>query len=293
MNNLTHFSVIGGDVRQANLAALIASDGHTVSTFGIDARSPAPPVKNAASLSECMTDADCVVLPIPVARDAGMLNAPALRRPHALVEILSSAHPHQIIVGGRIPTDMREQAWHTGLHIVDFLDREDFAVRNAVPTAEGALQLALENTNITLHGATCLVIGYGRIGRVLSKNLYDLGAHVTVSARKQSDFAWIEVAGYQALDTTQLAGDLARFDIIFNTVPSIVLPKERLQELSGHCLCIDLASTPGGIDFDVAHELGLNCIWALGLPGKVAPRTAGVILRDTLYHIMNERRELS
>jgi len=148
----------------------------------------------------------------------------------------------------------------------------------------------MENTQITLHGARCLIIGCGRIGRTLAARLDALGAHVTVSARKQADFAWIEVAGYGQLETGRMEGQLERFDVIFNTVPDIVLPAALLRELSRDCLCIDLASSPGGIDFDAAHALGLNCVWALGLPGKVAPRTAGIILRDTLYHIMKERR---
>ncbi len=290
MNTPMRFSVVGGDVRQANLAALIAADGHIVSTFGIDARPLGPPVEAAGTLASCLENTDCVVLPIPVIRDAGTINAPALRKPHTVEELLTCAHPGQILVGGRMPQEMRERGRREGMYILDFLDREDFAVRNAVPTAEGALQIALENTNITLHGSQCLVVGFGRIGKVLAGNLKDLGAHVTVSARKQEDFAWMEVAGYDKAETDQLEGLLDRFDVIFNTAPAMVLPEARLRELQPHCLCIDLASTPGGIDFDAAHDLGLNCIWALGLPGKVAPRTAGVILRDTIYHIMSERR---
>lgn len=286
MKTPMRFSIMGGDVRQARLAELVEADGHEVSTFGIDALAISP----ALSARECMEGADCVVLPIPVMRDAGMLNAPALRRPQSMGGILDAAVPGQVLVGGRVPADFREQGRRKGLVILDVLEREDFAVRNAVPTAEGALQIALENTPVTLHGSRCLVIGFGRIGRVLARLLRELGARVTVSARRQDDFAWMDVCGYETLHTGALEGRLAGFDVIFNTVPAIVLPKERLEELSPSCLCIDLASTPGGIDFDAAHEMGIRCIWALGLPSKVAPKTAGLILRDTLYHIMSERK---
>lgn len=287
----TRFAVIGGDVRQTNLAGLIAADKYAVSLFGVDAGTPDPPAETVPSLERAMANADCVVLPIPVTREAGTLNMPALRRPYTLEELIALSHPGQILVGGRVPAELHERGRPAGLHILDFLEREDFAVRNAVPTAEGALQIAMENTQITLHGAYCLVVGCGRIGRTLATRLAALGARVTVSARKQADFAWIEVAGHGQLETGHLAEQLGRFDIIFNTVPDLVLPADLLRELSRDCLCIDLASTPGGVDFDAAHDLGLNCIWALGLPGKVAPRTASAILRDTLYRIIRERGE--
>ena len=289
MNTPMRFSVIGGDIRQANLAGLIANDGHTVSLFGVESRLADSSVQTAESLKHALSDADCVVLPIPVTHEAGVINAPTLLRPHTLEELVSLSRPEQMLVGGRVPAELFRLGRAAGLHVLDFLKRADFAIRNAVPTAEGALQIAMENTQITLHGARCLVIGYGHIGHVLAGHLAALGAKVTVSARKQSDFAQIETAGFSCLETGRLNGHLAGFDIVFNTVPDIVLAANRLRELPRSCLCIDLASTPGGIDFDEAHRLGIHCIWALGLPGKVAPRTAGVILRDTLYHIMKER----
>ena len=59
-----------------------------------------------------------------------------------------------------------------------------------------------------------------------------------------------------------------------------------LEQLQPECLIIDLASRPGGVDFEAAGELGLKTIWALSLPGKVAPITAGGIIRDTVLHMM-------
>ena len=171
----------------------------------------------------------------------------------------------------------------------DFLCREDFAVRNAVPTAEGAIQTAMENTAVTLHGSRCLVIGFGRIGRVLARMLRGIGAEVSVSARRADDMAWLAAEGYPALNTLRLEGALSGFDMIFNTVPANVLPHARLLELGRECLLIDLASPPGGIDKAAAEQLGLGCIHALNLPGRVAPKSAALILRDTLYDILRER----
>lgn len=68
-----------------------------------------------------------------------------------------------------------------------------------------------------------------------------------------------------------------------------VLDRARLADLDEGTLVIDLASKPGGVDFEGAAQLGVKVIWALSLPGKVAPVTSGKIIRDTIYHILGER----
>ncbi len=171
----------------------------------------------------------------------------------------------------------------------DFLEREDFSILNAIPTVEGALQIAMEKTIATIHGSNMLVIGNGRIGKLMARSLASLGAEVTVSARKSEDLAWIKALGYNAANTNHLEGTLGSFDCIFNTVPYMILPYTRLTELKKNCLIIDLASHPGGVDFKAAANLGINTEWALSLPGKVAPESAALYLRDTLYQILHER----
>ena len=92
-----------------------------------------------------------------------------------------------------------------------------------VPTAEGAIQIAMEELPITIHGANVLVIGNGRIGSLLAGRLQCLGAHVTVSARSPADFARMDGHGYGKLDTRNLAGHLVQFDLVVNTVPVCIL----------------------------------------------------------------------
>ena len=171
----------------------------------------------------------------------------------------------------------------------DFLSRDDFAILNAIPTVEGALELALREMPVTLHGAQALVIGYGRIGKLLCRHLSGLGAIVACAARRDPHFAWMKALGVRPLHTLRLDGALGGFDVIFNTVPHLVLPYARLRELPSRCLLIDLASCPGGIDFKAAERLGLRCEWALSLPGKYAPVSAAIYMRDTLYRILEER----
>ena len=159
---------------------------------------------------------------------------------------------------------------------------------NAVPTAEGAVQIALEELPIALHGARVLVLGFGRVGKLTAHRMRALGARVSVAARKWADLAWADAYGYAPEPMGGLDGYLCPYDLVVNTVPARVLDRRRLAELKPGCLVIDLASKPGGVDLEAAGELGVQTIWALSLPGKVAPVTAGAAIRDTIYHILDE-----
>ena len=159
---------------------------------------------------------------------------------------------------------------------------------NKFPTCEGAIQLAMEQTPYTIQGASCLVIGNGRLGSLLAHKLQVLGAHVTVSARSAQDFAKIATAGLPALDTRKLAGALRQFDLIFNTVPAPVLGSAELASVSPQGLIIDLASLPGGIAADAQPPDGCRILHALSLPGRVAPLSAARAVRDTVLTMLEE-----
>ncbi|MCC8123656.1 MAG: dipicolinate synthase [Oscillospiraceae bacterium] len=148
--------------------------------------------------------------------------------------------------------------------------------------------MALEELSITLYAARVLVIGYGRVGKMLAYRLSGMGAKVSVAARSFTDLAWIEAYGYGVERSDQLEGWLCAYDLVINTVPARILTREALQDLNQDCLVIDVASKPGGVDFDAAAELGIRVVWALSLPGKVAPTTAGEGIKKVIYNIMHE-----
>jgi len=164
-------------------------------------------------------------------------------------------------------------------------------ITNAVPTAAGAIELAMSETPFTLHGSRCLVTGYGRIGKILSRMLCAIGARVSVEARKFSDLAMIAANGYDAIELNSLPDRVADFDIVFNTIPYMIFNREILGKLKPNALLIDLASRPGGVDFDAAAQMGIKVIWALSLPGKVAPVSAGTIIKETITNVIAEMKK--
>ena len=274
--------VVGGDLRQVKLAQLLQEDGHTVHTYALDGASE--PLDMEEESLEGARLADCVVLPLPAAGEGGLLNTPLSAGNHPMAQVLDALRPGQIICAGRVDDDTHALARQRGLRLLDYFQREELAVANAVPTAEGAIQIAMEELPVTLHGARVLVIGYGRLGKLLAHRLQGLGAKVSVSARKWSDLAWAEAFGYGVEQTGQLDGWLCGY-----TVPALVLTEGRLADLKSGCLVIDLASKPGGVDLQAARQLGVRVVWALSLPGKVAPITAGRAILNTIYNILREQ----
>ena len=282
MRHELNFWVLGGDMRQGKLAQLLAEDGHRVHTYALeDGVVPAPGLTAEPGLSG-VEQADCVVLPLPVSSGGGLLNAPLSRLSPPITEVLAPLSPGQMLCGGRVDPVT------AGLTIRDYFAREELAVANAVPTAEGAVQIAMEQLPITIHGARVLVVGFGRVGRALAQRLAALGAKVTVAARRYESLAWAQASGYGAEQTGQLAGWLCGYDLVVNTVPALVLGEAELADLKPDCLVLDLASKPGGVDLEAAGRLGRTVIWALSLPGKVAPVTAGSAIKNTIYHMLHE-----
>ena len=270
--NIDTFAVIGGDLRCAYLAGLLASDGYKVIASGFDGADLPPCVTGCTNPAQAVALAEFVILPMPVTTDGSTINAPFSRSRITLDEVLGAMKPSQKLVGGAVSSEVREEVEARGLSIVDYLHREELAVYNAVPTAEGAIQLAMEELPITIHGARCLVTGYGRIAQALAERLGALGADVTVAARKFSDIARAQSQGHAGIELAHLdeAGD---FDVIFNTVPALIFDRARLEKLEKATLLIDLASRPGGVDFSAAAELQIKTVWALSLPGRIIKNT--------------------
>ncbi len=279
-------SILGGDLRQVYLARLLSEDGWKVITWGLEKGGG----DGGAPLDQALAG-NILLLPMPVCRN-GMLHLPLTDTELEAERLWARLRYDQLLLGGMTGDLSRRLMADYGLTLLDYYDREETQVANAVPTAEGALQLAMESTDRTLHGSRCLIIGYGRIGRLLADRLLALGAEVTVSARKYGDLAWIEAWGYRGVQTGALTGQLDRFDLIFNTAPALILDGTRLRETREDCVIIDLASAPGGVDLEAAKRLSRRAIPAPGLPGKVAPRTAAAAIRDSVYHILEERGEL-
>lgn len=273
--------VVGGDRRQRALASLLRENGQEVHTVALGETGDGESWLG-------MERAECVILPLPAAGGEGTLNAPFSGETHRIPDILDGMKAGQLLCAGMADEALRTAAAERGILLRDYFAREELAVLNAVPTAEGAIQIAMEKLPVTIHGAEVLVIGFGRIGQALSLRLRGLEADVTVCARRAESRALAAGMGLRPADMAGMGERLGRCALVVNTVPAPVLGEREVRRMGAETVVIDLASPPGGVVREAAAALGPRYIWARGLPGKVAPVTAGRYILDTVYHIMEE-----
>lgn len=184
-----------------------------------------------------------------------------------------------ILVTGTFPEPLEAWFQEQGIRCVPLLEQESFLLRNAAVTAEGAVSLALNHMNRVLYAGKGLVIGWGRIGKLLAAKLRGLGMKVTVAVRNPEQKTLLELMGYQITKTGTYAEGLAEYDLIINTVPTPIMTEVQMNEVSERATLIELASAPGGFP----EKMRKRVIDGRGLPGKTAPETAGEILADGVF----------
>ena len=283
------FWLVGGDLRFRALARLLREDGHTVRLSALRGEGLTP-----EPLSPDLRLAHCVILPLPATgADGASLHTPLWDKPMELDALLDLLESGQLVCGGMVTPELRAEAGRRGLRLADYYEREECKVANAVPTAEGAVQLALEELTTTLQGSRILILGFGRVGRLTAHRMAALGGKITVSARGYGERAWAAAYGYETIPLTELGWELGTFPLVVNTIPARVLDEKRLACSDPGVFLLDLASSPGGIDRAAAKARGLRLTCAPGLPGRTAPVTAAAAIRDSIYHILREEEEHS
>jgi len=282
---IKNIAVIGGDLRIVKLVGMLEKEDYTVNTYGLEKTQEVTNKSN--SLEECIKDADIVIGPLPLSSNGENINTPFSDVKITIDDLLDNLEGKTFIAGS-IKQEVYDRANERNITLLDIIKREELAVLNAISTAEGALEIAIKETPKNIHGNNVLVLGFGRIGKILSKMLDGIGAKVSCEARKATDLAWIKAYGYEPINLIDLKEKLNKFDIIINTIPYVVLDREMLLEVKKDALIIDLASNPGGVDKQAVKEFGIKFNWALSLPGKVSPVTSAEFMKETLLNMFKE-----
>lgn len=268
------FLIVGGDMRQKYINEYLSKEyDTTLLGFGTNA--------------DATIKADYVILPILTKSDELNIPCPFAEKDISLYSLVPKIKTGAVIFGGKINEKLKSFCIDNKFFAVDYLEREELTVANAVPTVEGAIQIAIENMPITIFNSKVLIIGFGRIGKVLTKSLVGLGAKVSVSTSSFEKQNWISIFGATPIETAKIKDNLSEYDLIINTAPHLILDSENLNEVNDSALIIDLASKPGGVDFESAKQKSKKTIWALSLPGKTAPKTSGEIIAKTILNIIN------
>lgn len=276
-----NISIIGGDLRIVNLAILLKNDNWNAFIYGLEKSFELQKEKTmnyCKNLEEAIEKSNIIVSSIPLSKDENYVNAPYSEQKISIAEIKDKLI-NKTLIAGKIPEIIKI---NSAIECIDLLEIEEYAILNAIATAEGAIQIAMEEYPKTINGSNILIMGFGRIGKILAKMLQGLGANVYCEARKYEDLAYIRAYGYKPINFKDIDENLAKYDIIINNIPVLVLDSKRLNKLKKDVLVIDLASKPGGIDFEYAKSQNIKTIWALALPGKCSPVSAAEYIKEII-----------
>lgn len=276
-------AVLGGDDRELILVKELVKMGATVVVAGFPRDKVGPGAFVVHTVEEACKESEVVILPLPGTSPDGIIRAVYAEGSLKLSEkAISSIAKNALVIIGSARPFLKEWSQTYGFNLIEIIDMDEIAILNSIPTAEGAIQIAMEETPITIHGSQTCVIGFGRVAITLARTLKALGSDVTVVARNPGQLARAYEMGCKRAQITNLREIMSSTDIVFNTVPAMVLNKDILKYAKSDVLIIDLATQPGGTDFEAANFYGLKAILAPGLPGKVAPVYAGKILADVI-----------
>lgn len=286
---INKISIIGGDYRFVKLAGMLIEEGVEVLTYALDCSEEEfyNEIQDCNSIDEAIGKSNIILGPIPLSSNGISINAPFSDKKiecDTLIEKLKN----KIFIAGNINDEIIEKASLNNVKVIDILKREELAVLNAISTAEGTLKIAIEETTTNVHGSNVLILGFGRIAKVLANMMNGIGANVSCAARRNEPLAWVRAYGYNPIKLENINEELKKFDIIVNTIPHIILDDSNLDLVKSGTLIIDLASNPGGVDREVVKEKNIKFIWALSIPGKIAPVTSAEFIKETLYNIYNE-----
>ncbi|MFF2155558.1 dipicolinate synthase subunit DpsA [Paenibacillus chitinolyticus] len=281
---------IGGDARQLEVIDKLIELDASVTLIGFDnLQKPFAGAAGKRLSPEALEKADALVLPVVGTDEQGRVESIFSGNELTLTaDLLGSLPKHAVIYTGMAKPYLKQLCESQGLKLVELLERDDVAIYNSIPTAEGALMIAIQNTDITIHGSQSMVLGFGRTGLTMARTLQGLGAKVKVGVRKPEHFARALEMGFTPFYTRELYQEVANIDLLFNTIPTMIVTAQIITNIPHRAVLIDLASKPGGMDFRFAEKRGIKAMLAPGLPGIVAPKTAGRILANTLSQLMVE-----
>lgn len=288
------YAVIGGDMRQVSLIEEFASDANRICYFALcavpDKRcfSDASFVSAASSLEEALSLSACIIGPIPLCRKDTSFNQTVLDEQISEDRLLSGLKSGQSFFGGCIPAGFQSAAVRKGVRIFDLMENPSLSYFNTIATAEGAVCEAIRQSPKNLRKSFCAILGYGKCGRTLLQYLKGMGCRTYVAARREEARAQAGILSDHTGTLEEFVSLAGEFDFIFNTVPSAVISLETLKKMKPAVTVIDIASAPGGVDFEAARQLGLTALLCPGLPGKYAPVSSAGAVKEIVEKSLKE-----
>ena len=283
-------AIIGGDARQLEVIRKLTELDAKLSLIGFEQLDHAFTGANKEKIDEVdFSLIDAIILPVSGTTPDGHVDTIFSNEKVKLLEEMVMKTPkHCTIFSGITNPYLNNLINKTKRHHVLLFSRDDVAIYNSIPTVEGTIMMAIQHTDITIHGSNVVVLGLGRVGMSVARTFHLLGSKVKVGARKPEHIARITEMGLSPFHLDELTNYVSDTDILINTIPHLIVTAKVIAKMPVQTLIIDLASKPGGTDFRYAEKRGIKALLAPSLPGIVAPKTAGTILANVLSNLLEE-----
>ncbi|WP_050614827.1 dipicolinic acid synthetase subunit A [Bacillus testis] len=286
-------AIIGGDARQLEVIKKLTEQDAKLSLAGFGQLDHAFSGAVKEKMDEIdFSEIDSIILPVSGTNTEGKVEAIFSNEDIMLTHDHLAATPaHCTVYSGISNAYLNEITKHSNRRLVKLFERDDVAIYNSIPTVEGTIMMAIQHTDFTIHGSKVMVLGLGRTGMSVARTFRALGADVRVGVRKTEHIARITEMGMKPFHLDELVGKVKDIDICINTIPVAIVTAKVIASMPAHTLILDLASKPGGTDFRYAEKRGIKALLAPGLPGIVAPKTAGQIMAGVLTQLLQEDLE--
>lgn len=273
MKELSNISIIGGDLRLAYLANILQKE-FQVYIYGNDHKEIKSSIQKCDSLSEAIEKSEIIIFPIPFSNDKVNIYAPFYEESIPIKSLNNNDIKNKQIIGGAFLSEFKTNDYD----LLDLADDDEFSIYNAIPTGEGVLNLMMQNSEITIYGSRCLILGYGRCGIIQGKLLDGLKAKITIAARNYRQLALAAINGFDTVHINELNNIIDDYDFIINTIPSNVLEMDKLKTITHDTVVIDIANQL----FNTIINDKVKVINARGIPGRYSPKTAAEIIYKTI-----------
>lgn len=272
------FALIGGDSRQIYMESQLKKEGFSVISYGLNLSTLKNNCISGESLDLVMESSLNLILPIPYSVDGVYIKSQNKPFDLTIENFLNNIKANHKVYGGVFNPSLISYFKKKGIYYLDLMKEEEIALYNSIATAEGAIAEGIKNSNSNLHDSFTLVLGFGKCGKTLGMKLRSLSKKIDIGVRASKDKILADIFGFAVVDFYDLEKEIDQYDFIFNTIPSLVLTKGMLNKTKPNVTIIDIASSPGGVDYKYAKKIGRNAKLCLGLPGKYSPESSGVFL---------------
>lgn len=286
-NNCINIGIFAGDMRMVYIAQYLLDLNYSISTLNLYQEVIHDNINNHDSYKELLENSHLLIGPIPFSKDGNNILSNSIYKQTSIDYFTSLLNKNHTLIGGNLPESLLQFCNKQSINHIDLLQNENITILNAIATAEGSIMEAISKSNINLHSSNCLVMGFGRCGKILANKLKALDAKVDITARSTTALAYGYSYGHNTIPLDIIHSSINKYDFIFNTIPYQVLDKSLLDSVNSDVTIIDIASYPGGVDFEYASKLNINAHLSLGLPGKVAPKTSARIIADEIIKLIN------